>query len=85
MAILGLRFNGNLVLTEFMSFTEVSELLGIPWPLTKTTRGSFGPTIEPQIRMQWLKLNIPWTMELDEIALKRFFFYFINSCLFGNN
>lgn len=35
--------------------------------------------------MDWLKMNIPWGAKPDDIALRRFFFYFIDSCLFGNN
>ena len=35
--------------------------------------------------MEWLKNNIPLEAELDDIAFRQFFFYFIGSCLFGNN
>lgn len=35
--------------------------------------------------MEWLKESITWVAEPDNIALKQFFFYFIDSCLFGNN
>jgi len=35
--------------------------------------------------MEWLKINIPWEAKPDDIAFRRFFFYFISSCLFGNN
>ena len=63
----------------------VSELLGIPYPLTKMTRGYFGPTDKPWIHMQWLQMNIPWRMEQNDVDLKRFFFYFVGSCLLGNN
>ena len=34
--------------------------------------------------MEWLKVSIPWKVKPDDIAL-RWFFYFIGSCLFGNN
>lgn len=34
--------------------------------------------------MEWLKESITWAVELDDIALRQFFFYFIGSCLFGN-
>ena len=33
--------------------------------------------------MEWLKESIPW--EPNDIVLRQFFFYFISSCLFGNN
>ena len=48
-------------------------------------RQYFGPTDKTQIRMEWLRINIAWGVELDDIALRWFFFYFISSCLFGNN
>ena len=35
--------------------------------------------------MEWLKNNIPFEAELDDIAFRQFFFYFIGSYLFGNN
>ena len=35
--------------------------------------------------MEWLKNNIPLEAELDDIAFRQFFFYFIGSCLFGND
>lgn len=35
--------------------------------------------------MRWLEENIPWMAEVDDVTLKRFFFYFISSCLLGNN
>ena len=35
--------------------------------------------------MEWLKNNIPLEVELDDIVFRQFFFYFIGSCLFGNN
>ena len=35
--------------------------------------------------MEWLRESIPWATESNNIVLRRFFFYFINSCLFGNN
>ena len=35
--------------------------------------------------MRWLEENIPWMAEPDDVALKRFFFYFISSCPLGNN
>ena len=59
MAISGLRFCGYLVLTEFADFDVVSKLLGICYPLTRAMRRYFGPTEEPQIYMEWLKINIP--------------------------
>ena len=34
--------------------------------------------------MEWLKESIPWA-EPNDIVLRQFFFYFISSCLFGNN
>ena len=43
------------------------------------------PSNKPQICMKWLKKNIPLGAELNEIALRLFFFYFISSCLFNNN
>ena len=43
-----------------MSFADVCKLLGIAYPLTRVTMRYFGPTKEPQIRMQWLEENIPW-------------------------
>lgn len=48
------------------------------------TRGYFWPTKEPQIRIQWLEMNIPWVVELNDVTLKYFYFYFISSCLVGN-
>ena len=35
--------------------------------------------------MEWMKMNIPWEAEPDDIALRIFFFYFIGSYLFSNN
>lgn len=35
--------------------------------------------------MEWLRESIPWVVKPKDIALRQFFFYFINSCLFGNN
>ena len=35
--------------------------------------------------MRWLEENIPWITDLDNVALRQFFFYFISSCLLGNN
>ena len=35
--------------------------------------------------MEQLWVRIPWEAESNDIALRRFFFYFISSCLFGNN
>ena len=58
-AILGLRIGGYLVLTDFVDFDVVSELLGICYPLTPTRRRYFGPTNEPQIHMEWLRVSIP--------------------------
>ena len=46
-AILGLRFRGEPVQIEFVSFEAASELLGIPYPFTSMTRGYFRPTNEP--------------------------------------
>ena len=37
-AILGLRFGGYLVLTTFVDFEVACELLGIPYPLTRSMR-----------------------------------------------
>ena len=59
MAIFGFRFSGYLVPIEFLDFDVVSELLGISYPLTLAMRRYFGPTDEPQIRMEWLRMNIP--------------------------
>ena len=84
MAILGLRFGRYPILTDFVDFDVASELLGIRYPFTPIRRQYFGPTNEPQIRMEWLRVSIPWEAEPDDIALKQFF-YFIGSCLFGNN
>jgi len=30
-------------------------------------------------------VSIPWEAEPNDITFRRFFFYFISSCLFGNN
>ena len=57
--ILGLRFGGDPVPIKFVSFVMVSELLGIPYPLTRITKGYFGPTNKPQICIRWLKGNVP--------------------------
>jgi len=35
--------------------------------------------------MEWLRESIPWATEPNNIVIRRFFFYFIGSCLFGNN
>lgn len=35
--------------------------------------------------MEWLRVSIPKKVESNNIALRKFFFYFIGSCLFGNN
>ena len=35
--------------------------------------------------MRWLEENIPWEVEPDDVALRRFFFCFIGRCLLGNN
>ena len=59
MAIFGFRFSGYLVPIEFLDFDVVSELLDISYHLTRVTRRYFGPTDEPQIRMEWLRMNIP--------------------------
>ena len=85
MAILGLRFGTEPVPTKFVSFVVASELLGIPYSLTRVIGRYFGLTKEPQIHMQWLEQNVPWVVELDNVAHRRFFFYFISSYLLGNN
>ena len=59
MAILGLRFGGYLVPTDFVDFDVASELLGIHYPLNLTRRQYFGPTDDPQICMEWLRVSIP--------------------------
>lgn len=43
-AIFSLRFGEESVPTKFVSFTMASELLGIPYPLTRMTKGYFWPT-----------------------------------------
>lgn len=35
--------------------------------------------------MEWLSVSIPWEVKPDDIAFRQFFFYFIGSCLLGNN
>ena len=35
--------------------------------------------------MEWLRVSIPLEAKPDDITFKRFFFYLIGSCLFGNN
>ena len=82
---MGLRFSGYLVPTNFVDFDVASELLGIRYPLTLMRRQYFGPTDDPQICIEWLRVSIPWEAEPDDIALRQFFFYLIGSCLFGNN
>ena len=52
--ILGLRFGGYPVPTEFVDFDVVSKLLCINYPLTQVTRRYFTPTDEPQNCMEWL-------------------------------
>ena len=47
MAILGLRSGKDSVSTEFVRFAMVKNLLGIPYPITRTTRMYFGPNEEP--------------------------------------
>ena len=84
MAILGLRFGRYPIPTDFVDFDVANELLGICYPFTSVRRQYIGPTNKPQIRMKWLRVSIPWKAKPDYIALKRFF-YFICSCLFGNN
>lgn len=45
--ILGIRFGGESVPTEFVSFAVASKLLSIPYTLTSMTKGYFGPIDEP--------------------------------------
>lgn len=85
MAILDLRFSGYPVPIDLVDFAIASELLGICYPFTLVRQQYFGPADEPQIRIEWLKMNIPWVAKPNDIALRRFFFYFIYSCMFGNN
>ena len=47
MTIFGHRFRGEPILIEVVSFATTRELLGIPYPLTKMTRGYFGLIDEP--------------------------------------
>lgn len=46
-AILGLRFGGYPVSTEFVDFDIASELLSIHYPFTQVMRQYFGPIEEP--------------------------------------
>ena len=46
----------------------MSKLLGTHYPFTRVTRRYFRPTDEPQIHMEWLKMNIPWEAEPDDTA-----------------
>ena len=85
MAILCLRFGGYLIPFDLVDFAMAIKLLGIHYSFTLTRRQYFGPTDKPQIYMEWLRESIPWEVEPNDIALKQFFFYFIGSCLFGNN
>ena len=85
MTILGLRFSGYPVSINFMDFNVSSELLGNRYTLIWVTRRYFGPTNEPQIHIEWLRVSMPLGVKLDDIPLKRFLFYFISSCLFDNN
>ena len=85
MTILGLRFSGYPISINFMDFNVSSELWGNCYTLIWVTRRYFGPTDEPQIHIAWLRGSIPLGAKLDDIPLKRFFFYFISSCLFDNN
>ena len=50
-AILGIRFGGYSISTDAMSFEMASELLGVPFPLTKGTKAYFGPIALPQVRI----------------------------------
>lgn len=84
-AILGLRFEGEPVLTEFMGIVEECTPLGIDYPYIVATSRFFRPTQKPKICLLQLKMIIPWKKELDYVAFRRFFFFFIGSCLFGNN
>ena len=59
MAILGIRFGGYSILTDYMSIEIACKLLGIPFPLTEDIRADFGPTASPQIRIEWLQGSIP--------------------------
>ena len=52
--ILNVRFGSHQISTNEMTFEMASDLLGIPFPLTTETRGYFGPTTSPQIRIEWL-------------------------------
>ena len=83
--ILGLRFEGELVLTEFVGVADECTLLGIDYPHTAVTNRFFGPTQKPKICLLQQKMIIPRKKELDGVAFRRFFFYFIGFCLFGNN
>jgi len=84
MTISGLRFKGYPIPFDPIDFATTSVLLGIHYPLTMARQQYFGPTEEPQIHMEWLRESIPWAAEPNDIALKLFFFYFIDNCLFGN-
>ena len=57
--ILGRRFSGYPIPIEFVDLDVLSELLGINYPLTRVMIWYFGPTDEPQIHMEWLRMNIP--------------------------
>ena len=49
--IIGIRFGGYSILIDAMSFEMASELLGVPFPLTKGTKAYFGPIALPQVRI----------------------------------
>ena len=68
MAILGLRIKGYPVSSDPVDFATTSELLGIRYPFTLARRQYFRPTEEPH--MEWLRENVPWVVEPNEIALR---------------
>lgn len=57
--ILGLRFEGELVLTEFVGVADECTLLGIDYPHTTVTNRFFGPTLKPKICLLQQKMIIP--------------------------
>ena len=60
---------GYLVTTELVDFDVMSELLGISYPLTWATRLYFGLIDEPQIRMECLRMNIPWGVDTTKMGV----------------
>ena len=77
MAILGLRCSEYQILTELVDFDVTSKLLGIRYPLARVTRvfWTYRRGSNPQ---RVAKGENTLGVGVDDIALRQFFFYYIN-------